>query len=125
MINFERLDAAITYAVEHPEEFDMGDWFKRTDCGTTACLAGTVAIQAGWSPAEFCADDGTAFAQRNGIRKAVPAVARGLLGLVGPDRLGDYIFFLRDLAEVIDVRNRWARDAGVAERSWAVQEEQR
>lgn len=31
----------------HPEEFDMSVWVRRDHCGTTACLAGTVALLSG------------------------------------------------------------------------------
>lgn len=34
------LDAALTYIEHHPDEWDQGNWH----CGTTACLAGHIAV---------------------------------------------------------------------------------
>lgn len=32
--------------IEHPENFDMLVWGRRTECGTVACIAGTAALVA-------------------------------------------------------------------------------
>lgn len=124
-INFERLDAAITHGFEHPEEFNMGTWYSKTDCGTTACLAGTAAVQAGWVPVWSTGDCGMSDAievrdPETGEMRAVQDLAAELLGL-WTDGAGEgetFIFFAGDLDEVIRVRNRWAREAGVPERAW-------
>lgn len=34
----------------YPSELDMGAWYRRTACGTTACLAGHSALLMGWEP---------------------------------------------------------------------------
>lgn len=119
-INFERLDAAITYAAEHPAEFAMEFWFERTPgCGTTACLAGTAATQAGWQPV-FEEDDEADLADtvRLGDREQlVESVATELLGLSW--RQGLRMFSASDLDHVIRIRNEWAAEAGVPERTWA------
>lgn len=132
-INFERLDAAITYAAAHPAEFDMWDWFKETSCGTVACLAGTALIQAGYEP-RFSASgriklttvvrtyfDGTYEAEaaavwREGVAYPVAETAAELLGLT--EEQADEIFNACDLVEVIEVRNRWAAERGIPERTW-------
>jgi hypothetical protein len=117
-IDFERLDAAITFAAQRPAEFEMRTWFNITDCGTTACLAGTVAIQAGWQPV-FDPSAVFEFVERDGRTRPVWRVADELLG-IGPDDGTDNtdIYGAYDLAEVIDIRNRWARMAGLSERTW-------
>lgn len=120
-IDFERLDAAITYAVEHPDEFDMSMWFaKTTGCGTTACLAGTVvALEGGWTPVWAALGlDLEAHNVRRGheIRKVVD-LALELLGLEGDEQ--ENIFYSEDLTEVIARRNEWAAKAGIPARTWA------
>lgn len=125
-INFARLDAAITNAAEHPDEFNMGTWFSKTDCGTTACLAGTAAVQAGWLPVWAPGDCGMSDAVEvcnpdTGEKHGVQEVGAELLGLhleEGSVEDESYIFYALNLAHVIDIRNEWARDAGVAERTW-------
>lgn len=131
MIRFEPLDAAITYAAAHPDEFAMQSWFRQTDCGTTACLAGTLALQAGWTPANWTteratgeASDGRRAARvmKDGRFSGVSAVATEILGL---NEFSDLtlilnLFFAPNLAAVIRIRNGLARQAGVPERDWAV-----
>lgn len=53
-MNIEKLDEAIAYIEAHPEQHNQASWFERRTsgaCGTTACLAGTVALLDGWEPA--------------------------------------------------------------------------
>lgn len=122
-IDFERLDAAITYAVEHPAEFDMSMWFVQTGCGTgcgtTACLAGTVvALEGGWTPIwSAVGGDREAYNVRRGdeLRKVADLGAE-LLGLT---QAQEYIFFAEDLDEVIATRNEWAAATGIPARTWA------
>lgn len=132
MIKFEPLDDAITYAAEHPDEFYMQAWFKQTDCGTTACLAGTIALQAGWAPTGWRAERATAEPSNGELRAAqvikdgktdrVSGVAADLLGLdeIRDHRLLDDLFHAVNLTAVIRIRNRLARDQGVPERTWTV-----
>lgn len=118
MINFERLDAAITYAADHPDEFYMGEWYRRGPlCTTTACLAGTAAMQAGWQPVfdDVLSPITTSVVTRDGRTEHIEHVAAELLGLDEDDCT---IFIASNLADVIRTRNRWARQAGIPERSW-------
>lgn len=59
-----RLDAALAYIEQHPEEHRQQTWAWRTPCGTAYCLAGHVAVQAGatfrWNA--FVGADGTQLA---------------------------------------------------------------
>lgn len=50
MANKELLLKTLQYIKDHPEEHDQNRWFKRTPCGTTACVAGTAAILSGYRP---------------------------------------------------------------------------
>lgn len=47
----DALELALLHIHEHPEEWDQDSWFGRNDCGTTACLAGRIAIQQGMTSA--------------------------------------------------------------------------
>jgi hypothetical protein len=118
-IDFERLDAAITYAVEHPAEFDMSMWFAQsTGCGTTACLAGTaVALEGGWTPIwSRTYGDLEAYEVRRGDEcRNVADLAVELLGLNSDQ---ERIFYCEGLDIIIEARNEWAAEAGVPERTW-------
>jgi len=83
VINLERLDEAIAYIEAHPEQHDQRHWFRRSDCGTTACLAGTVAMLGGWRPdfGLFGGNGRTLHVHKDGTRKHVGDVADELLGL--------------------------------------------
>lgn len=132
MLNFDVLDAAISYAAGHPDEFYMQAWFKRADCGTTACLAGTIAVQAGWEPTGWSlarangeppnGETRTSQVVKDGRNDAVSAVAADILGLnpVLDHRIVDSLFHAANLAEVIRLRNRYAADASVPERVWSL-----
>jgi hypothetical protein len=124
-INFEALDATITYAVEHPDEFDMSTWYlRRPGCGTTACLAGTVvALEGGWTPVwRRCGVNEEAYyVKRQGEpQQRVSDVAADLLGF---DAEYDRTIFHAGtgINEVIEIRNEWARAAGIPERTWGEQ----
>jgi hypothetical protein len=51
-MNLEKLDEAIAYIEAHPSEHDQMIWLDAR-CGTTACLAGHVALLAGGEPQTF------------------------------------------------------------------------
>jgi hypothetical protein len=133
VVDFERLDAAIEHAVEHPAEFDMASWFsQKKGCGTTACLAGTAAAQAGWLPVWTDIGPGrsNAYAVRHpdtGEQRRIVDVGAQVLGLyANVDDADDeddssFIFFAGSLANVILIRNGWARDRGVPERTFDLQ----
>lgn len=61
MTNVELLKRELWWLLDHPERHDQGTWIsgpgkrpldhgERWHCNTTACLAGWVAIHAGWMP---------------------------------------------------------------------------
>lgn len=120
-IDFGRLDAAITYAHEHPKQFNMNTWLASWECGTTACLAGTVALQAGWTPVWELnggpSDGATAVEVTKGSDcRFVGEVAEELLGF--DEQAESDFFYAEDLDEVIRLRNEYAAEAGIPERTW-------
>jgi hypothetical protein len=44
------LRKTLEYVTAHPERWEQGYWIRSTPCGTTACLAGTVVLHAGYRP---------------------------------------------------------------------------
>lgn len=127
MLRFTPLDAAIDWAVANPDEFYIHAWFLRTPCGTTACIAGRLATEAGWTPHLWTAPDAngasrTVMVRKGGDFASVAEVAAKHLGLdTFHDRvLINDLFHAEDLATVISLRNRLARDAGLPERTWTV-----
>lgn len=134
MTNFVALDDAITYATENPDLFDMHEWLavpfgdrnavrmglkSALSCGTTACLAGTAALQAGWVPhIDVYQENQLHFfyvRDADGRVRDVESVAGAIL-----DVDGSSLFYLESIAEVIGRRNELAREEGVPEREWKV-----
>lgn len=118
MVHFEPLDKAITWSIEHPGEHSQRHYFRRTACGTTACIAGRVVIQAGYQPDFSVGGDIDIFATRHGVGTGTAhGIAMRLLDLTD-DQASQMFIGAQNIVEVIDVRNEWARQAGVPERTW-------
>jgi hypothetical protein len=103
MTNFQTLDAAIAFAVQHPEQHDQDMWFYETGCGTTMCIAGIGAIQAGWTM-----KDGSSIARKGDDRDFVSSVAARRFEL-DEDARTLMFYNLNTIQEIIDLRNRLAR----------------
>lgn len=84
MADIEKLDAALKYIEEHPEEWDQADWGHRSACGTAGCLAYHVGVLDGaeilWSSSESSLEPSRAFVDAIG-GKAPSAYAREALRL--------------------------------------------
>lgn len=112
----ERLDSALAAIEAEPRRWRQRQWFTRTSCGTTCCLAGMVAVQAGWEPTDwdlnFYGDgsgDVTYQVGQAGVERHVRSVAQELLGIT--DREADFLFFGdNDLAELKLIRDNLARE---------------
>jgi hypothetical protein len=132
--NFAELDATIDYAVDHPEEFDMSTWGTIRTCGTTACLAGTVAIRNGYRLAESGVPYSISAGQRNnGVvqildsavspdgeeRAAIIDVGQKLLGI--DVEQAEEMFYAPDIVAIISYRNYYAYvEDGPQPRTWKV-----
>lgn len=93
-INFERLDTELAWLDANEDRLNMGLWYRIPqsfwginlepggdwECGTTACLAGWVAIRAGWVPAST-EGGGMLVEPATGIHASAFEVAADLLGL--------------------------------------------
>lgn len=112
--NIARLDAAIGYIEEHPEEHDQRWWFFKdpNNCGTTRCLAGTVAMQDGWKPlyGTMLGETVAGTVQKNGHAEDVYDVAMTLLNLDEVD--ADKLFYADDLNAIKRVRDRLVAEVG-------------
>jgi hypothetical protein len=94
-VNLDLLDAVVEHIDTHPEEHDQSDWI----CGTTACVAGRVALFSGWRPVfnppcglAFCdCHTHTGLVEKDGQRRRVSGVAQDLLGI--DDDTADDLFF--------------------------------
>lgn len=120
-MNLEKLDEAIAYIEAHPEEHDQGTWFARGGCGTTACLAGTVAVLDGWTPVWRSDRSGEARdVEKDGVIRYVGGVATDVLGIDDDGDERDYLFFCAaDLDDIKRFRREYA--AGTwehPEREW-------
>jgi hypothetical protein len=112
-----RLDAALAWIEEHPEQHRQDNWITDTGCGTAYCLAGAIVYLAGAEPV-FAADDGrwthptgtariTSVVKVGDERRKVYRYALELLGVDDDDDyLADELFdggaTLADLREIRD-----------------------
>lgn len=72
----------------NPESHDQEWWFRKTECGTTACFAGITVARHGWVPNFGIDPDGEGdfeeiadHVRRDGASRVVPSLARDILGL--------------------------------------------
>lgn len=103
-VNTAVLRKALEFITAHPGEWDQDFWAQRTDCGTTYCLAGTVAVQQGY---ELSFDD-VGGASQVTTGEGIADVAERELGLT--EAQADELFIesdtLRDLYRVArDITN--------------------
>jgi hypothetical protein len=99
-MNIDRLDEAIAYIEAHPERHNQRSWFRRRPCGTTACLAGTVAMLAGWTP--IWRDHAASFVMKDDKAGYVAHVACELLD-VGSDSDERFYLFM-DADDLDDIK---------------------
>lgn len=105
-----RLDAALAWIDEHPEQHDQGSWVsRRPDCGTTCCVAGAVVILAGGVPIW---DDGDLDAYMVTMpggdgNQVIESVAMELLG-IGFPVVEDLFYHATTLQGLRAVRDRLA-----------------
>lgn len=50
VLNVDLLRQVMAQIEAHPETWNQGNWFRRSDCGTTACFAGWTCQLTGWEP---------------------------------------------------------------------------
>lgn len=93
---------ALTYITEHPERHDQ-EWWITLDvvpptsdwCGTTACVAGTVALLHGWAPKPMEPGESMiSYVMRDGEERSVRHVAQNLLRLKLDE--SEKLFFARN-----------------------------
>lgn len=82
-MNLDKLDAAIAWAEEHPEQHDQGDPFAKRECGTTACLAGIICVLDGWEPIWRPGETDAYWVEKGGEERNAMALARELIGADG------------------------------------------
>ncbi len=114
-INYKRLDEAIDFGLQNPDQFNMDAWIFEKEagsCGTVACLAGTVVMMNGWEPAGRHGYIGNrkswSFVSKGPDYAPVGRVAAELLGLDPGDFIESNLFYLDDIYQVITVRNELA-----------------
>lgn len=50
MTQQENARTLLVEILKDPESFDMTSWYRKSFCGTTACMAGHAALLMGWKP---------------------------------------------------------------------------
>lgn len=95
MPNREKILGTLEYLKQHPERVDLDSWI----CGTTACYAGHVALQAGATPV-YCDDepDTALIDTPDGLRIPVSTYAAHILDL--SDDQADELFNAGSLDEL-------------------------
>jgi hypothetical protein len=95
MPNREKLLGTLEYLKQHPDRVDLDSWI----CGTTACYAGHVALQAGATPV-YCDDepDTALIDTPDGRRIPVSTYAAQILDI--SDEQGEELFNAGSLDEL-------------------------
>lgn len=114
-MNLEKLDEAIAWIEAHPEDHSQSSYFARGSCGTTACLAGTVAVLAGWRPdwtRPDWSDDPGAWETTGRVRRAGAVstawdVAAEVLD-IDPRQATDLFIHAGDLEDIKRIRDECA-----------------
>jgi hypothetical protein len=105
-----RLDAALAWIDEHPEQHDQDMWIqRRPECGTVYCLAGVISMQAGavpLFPATEPEETGRVLLP-NGQESGVGDHARGLLTIPW-DVSSDLFYIAETRADLAGIRERLA-----------------
>lgn len=114
-----RLDAALAWIDQHPEQHDQEAWIQRVPgCGTTACLAGTMAQLAGGVPVWSSSDDTVSGAVNlpDGTQRIVSEFAAELLGVPLEGDVAEDLFYAASTRRELGVvRDRLAASlAGAA-----------
>lgn len=99
-INVPLLRKALEFAEAHPEEIELGSWAKKTACGTTACIAGTIAILTGHQLKWELDEDGV-WADYVTDGRHIESVAMTEIGV--DDDAAYQLFYCEDLDEVWEV----------------------
>jgi hypothetical protein len=82
VINLPLLQKALDHIEAHPEEWDQESWGRQTACGTTACLAGHIALMDGWTPVRYGLQFGDwVHVEKNGVRQTAGDAAEESLGV--------------------------------------------
>lgn len=80
--NTQKLTDTLEYVREHPEEHNQGSWGKRTDCGTTFCIAGhLIDREEGWTPIYLHNGNVEEFFGPDGNEYLVSSAAALILGI--------------------------------------------
>jgi hypothetical protein len=114
MTNLYALDLAIKGLEAHPELHFQEEWLVLTHCGTGGCLAGMIALQAGWTPTDWSQVGleptvlaATAQVQKGDLIRGVEEVAREVLD--HPDGVYTGLFSGGNtLADIKRIRDRLA-----------------
>ena len=104
-----RLDAALAWIDEHPEQHNQDVWIARVPgCGTTCCLAGALTQLAGGVPI-WVGEIASAVRLPDGTERGVESFATTLLGVpLGGDVADDLFYAANDRADLGEVRDRLA-----------------
>lgn len=119
LVDAERLTKVLEHLTAHPEEWAQASWVRYyPGCGTTACLAGTTVVMAGyeidWHRGHEKGTGGAVVASRTTDGQLIDQLAQELLGL--DDFAALYLFFYyRD-----DIGELWRRAARVSDGRVAV-----
>lgn len=97
IINVPLLQKALDHVEAHPEEWDQESWGRQTPCGTTACLAGHIALMDGWTPVLRTPFGDWIYVEKNGVRQTAGDAAAESLGVSDVSAYGsnhEYVGYL-------------------------------
>lgn len=102
----ERLARALAHTTIYPEQHDQDTILEVGECGTVACLAGRVVLQAGYTPGQRWMGTDHCFTADPGDRYILD-LARELLGLTG-DQASDLFAPNNTLADLWNLAHEFS-----------------
>jgi hypothetical protein len=102
-MNIDVAERAIGWIEANPEKHNQKMWATETECGTTMCLAGVIAHQAGGRMIFEGVDITAKCVTAEGIETDIPTYASELLGLEPDGLLANQLFYANNTLE--DIKN--------------------
>jgi hypothetical protein len=110
-MNKELMREVLAQVTSHPEEWSQSTWGKKTECGTTFCIAGWACILSGWKPAELASGpypigSGIDLVEKDGVTRHIEILGAELLEL--DSNQAEALFYETDNEDAWEMLKEWS-----------------